>query len=167
MKKIVSIMFALVLALGLCLMATPVSAAVAVTAATGGGAISADTSAGAPGAAWTNLGAISIVEQIDGDIAVSQTDVTLILNVPAGFQYNNGQTPSINAAAGDITALTLTGITASQITVTFTTDGTADGGLDSIIIGQTTAIQVQPTAGTPLASGNILRDKSKEWLGIK
>ena len=82
----------------------------------------------------------------------------LILNVPSGFEFNSAQTPSINAPAGDITALTLTGITVSQITVTFTTDAAADGGLDSIVIGQAPAIQVRPTAGAPLASGNILRD---------
>ena len=52
MRRLIYVLFALVMALSLSLMMVVlVSAAVTVTSATGGGAISADTSAGAPSAA--------------------------------------------------------------------------------------------------------------------
>jgi len=154
-RKIFNIFFAVVLVLSFSLiMAVPAQAAVMVTPAAGGGAISADTAAGAPGAAWTSLGTITIAENANDDIAASQAGVTLILNAPAGFQFNAAQSPSISGPAGDITAITVTSTTAAAITITFSTDGAADA-LDTIVISQATAIQVQPTAGTPLLSGNI------------
>ncbi|MBN1160857.1 MAG: hypothetical protein JXA17_02770 [Dehalococcoidales bacterium] len=133
------------------IMAVPAHADVIITQASGGGAISADTTAGA----WTDLGPISINETAVDEIAANQNGVTLILSIPAGFEFNNGQVPSISGLAGDITALGVT-ISSSNITVTFTTDALADI-TDNITIGAGPTIQVRPTAGTPLSSGNIAR----------
>ncbi len=137
--------------------ALPAEAAVSIDVAGGGGNISADTAAGAPGAAWTSLDSIVIDENANDDIAASQTDVTLILHAPNGFQFRAGVNPNISGPAGDITAIVVTSTTATDITITFSTDALADQD-DTITIGDTTAIQVQPSAGTPLASGHITRN---------
>jgi hypothetical protein len=162
------ILLVLVLVLSFSLIiATPAQAApVNITKATGGGAISADTAADAAVPSWTNLGPISINETAVDDIAAGQNGVTLILSIPAGFEFNDGQVPDITGLAGDITALGRT-ISSSNITVTFTTDGLADV-TDNITIGAVTAIQVRPTHGTPLATGNITRhaDSTSNINGI-
>ena len=149
MRKTVSILFALVLALGLCLMtAVPVSAAVTVTPAGGGGAISADTTGGA----WTTLGAITISEGAVGDVAVG----VFVLTIPAGFEFNTGSIPDVvtTGTTPELVANTPAVIAATTITVTVTTASTTETDND-LIIGGVTPIQVRPTAGTPLAGGNI------------
>ncbi len=72
------------------------SAAVTVTGATGGSAISADTT----GNAWTTLGAITIAEGANGDFAAG-TSVTLVLNAPAGFEFNTAVIPDVSFTAGN------------------------------------------------------------------
>jgi hypothetical protein len=157
MKSIVSrFLLVLVLVLSFSLIiASPVRGDVSIDTADGGGAISADTSQGAAGEAWTSLDALVIDENANDDIAASQTDVTLILHAPAGFRFRAGVNPNISGPAGDITAIVVTSTTATDITITFSTDALADAD-DVITIGDVTAIDVQPTAGTPLATGNIL-----------
>lgn len=165
MKKKFSSMWrvglALVMVLSLNLvMAAPVSATATVTAATEGDAISADTATDATTPAWTDLGTITIAEVANDDFAASQSTVTLILNAPAGFEFNASQTPSISGTSADITLLTL-GITTSAITVTFTTAVTT-AVVDTIVIGAAPTIQVRPTTGVLPASGNILRDVTSD-----
>lgn len=151
MRKIASILVALALVLGFSLLtAVPVSAAVSVTPATGGGAISADTSAGAPGEAWTELGAIVIAEGAAGDIPVA----TFTLSIPVGFEFDTtGTAPNVAVDGLELVADTPPTITATTITVNVTAASTSE--TDTLTIGGTDPIRVRPTAGTPLASGNI------------
>ena len=168
--RILRVIFALVLVLCFSLVvAAPVRAApVDITPAIGGDAISADTAADAAVPSWTDLGPISINETAVDDIAAGQNLVTLILSAPSGFEFNDGQIPDITGLAGDITVLNLV-ISSTNITVTFTTDGVANV-TDNITIGAGvgTEIQVRPTHGTPLATGNITRhaDSTSNIAGI-
>jgi hypothetical protein len=133
--------------------ADKVWATVTLTAASGGGSISADTAATAASPAWASLGAITIKENAGGDFGAG-TNVTMILKTPSGFEFNTAVTPSITYTAGLSIASAVGAMTdASTITLTLTVSNTTL--LDTLIIGSTTAIQVRPTAGTPLASGNI------------
>ena len=128
--------------------------AVTVTGASGGGSLSADTAANASVPAWTSLGSIVIAEPGGG-----RTDIgggTLILEAPAGFEFDTTVTPSISFSAGaDITAATIAVTDANTLTITLTVSPTSNR--DTLTIGGTTAVRVRPTAGTPLLSGNIYR----------
>ena len=62
----------------------PAQAAVSVTAATGGGAISADTTGGS----YTTLTGPTLVEGASKDIGTG----TIIFNAPSGFEFNTGAT---------------------------------------------------------------------------
>ncbi len=137
------------------ILAQPVSAAVGITPASGGGAISADTAATGGSGAWTSLGAITIAEGLNTDFAVSQTGATLVLTAPAGFEFNTAQVPDVTGASTDLSGLSMAVPTATSLQLTFTTDGVADA-VDSVVIGGVTPIQVRPTNGT-IANGNIVR----------
>jgi MBG domain (YGX type)/YDG domain len=117
-----------------------------VEAATGGTAISADTT----GTSFTTLTGLGY----DG---VGIPTGTIILNAPAGFVFN---TSSANAPNLQITHVsgtgadavgTITAVSASQITVTIT--GAAGAGVEDLLSWQN--VEVEPAAGTPLASGDI------------
>ena len=139
------------LTLSLLLSGFHLNAAVTVTPASGGAAISADTAATGGTGAWTTLGAITIAEGANSDFAAG-TNVTLVLKTPAGFQFNTGVTPSVSFTAGrNLTSATLEVTDDSMLTITYTVSGT--GASDTLVIGGTTAIQVRPTVGTPLATG--------------
>jgi uncharacterized protein (TIGR02597 family) len=128
-------------------------AAVTVTPASGGGSIPADTAANAPSPAWISLGAITITESAGDDFAAG-TNVTLILKTPTGFEFNTEATPSLAFTANQSIADAAVAVTdASTLTVTLTVSNTTL--LDMLTIGSTNAIQVRPTATTPLASGSI------------
>ena len=129
----------------------PVHAVANVTPAAGGGAISADTSAGAPGQAWTTLGPITIAEGAPGDI----DDGIFILTIPSGFEFNVASAPdvAITGATPQLAANSPATITATTIEVMVTDESTIEA--DTLTIGGVTPIQVRPTAGTPLANGNI------------
>jgi hypothetical protein len=128
------------------------SATAILTGASGGTSISADSAANAPVPAWTTLGPITITEKSKGDIAAGG-NVTLVLKVPAGFQLNTAATPSIVATPGaNITSTAIAITDPSTITITLTVAGTS--ALDTLTIGGSAGIQVRPTAGTPLATGN-------------
>lgn len=134
---------------------------VAVTPASGGSGMSADTALNAATPAWTSLGAITIAEGTNtpGDFAAGAGQ-TLVLAVPAGFQFNIVQIPSVTfIPGGDITAASVASLTTNQLTLTISVSGTNFN--DSLAIGATTNLQVQPTAGTPLAgAGNIFQPLS-------
>ena len=128
------------------------SATVAVTAATGGGSISADTAANAKSPGWTTLGRITIAEGASSDFNAANNQ-TMTLKAPAGFQFNTAQPPSVSYTAGrDISAATAAYTDSSTLVITFSVSGVAQS--DTLTIGSTTAIQVRPTVGTPLATGN-------------
>jgi len=150
-RKIFGILFALVLALSLSLVpAVPVSAAVDVTAASGGGAISADDYATST---YTTLGTITIAEQAVGDIG---TTGNLILDVPTGFLFDDTAPPSVTVQGGSELAIGTVTITTTAITIPITVNGIVV--MDTITIGATTQIEVIPSAGYPLVSGNIYAD---------
>jgi hypothetical protein len=147
-RKLFGVLMALVLVLSLSLiMPEPARAAANVTPAAGGGAISADTTGGA----WTSLGAIVIAEGAPGDI----DDGVFDLQVPAGFEFNEASAPdvAITGASPELHALSPATITATSITVTVAAWSFSEA--DTMTIGGVTPIQVRPTAGTPLANGNI------------
>src|SRR3974377_2028786 len=103
--------------------------AVTVTGATGGSSISADTA----GNAWTTLGAITIVEGASDDFS-ADTNVTLVLQAPTGFVFNQAVIPDITfAAGGDITGAEAAMTDGTCITLTLTASGT--NAADSLTLG--------------------------------
>jgi hypothetical protein len=136
------------------LFSTNARAAVTITAASGGNAISADTAASGGSGAWTSLGAITISEVLTTDISRG-TNVTLVLKCPAGFEFRTNITPSITfTGSRDVRAAAITVNDPATVTVTLTISGTAN--FDTITIGSTTALQVRPLAGTPLPASRHL-----------
>jgi len=148
----------LIFALAL-LLVSAARANVSITAATGGSGVSADTAANAPSPAWTTLGPITITEGTNADFSTG-TNVTLILSVPSGFQFNTAVTPDTTFTAGqDITSASVSAISSTNLTVTLTVAATV--GVDSLTIGGTTGLQVRPTVTTPLSTGrHIYRPSS-------
>jgi adhesin/invasin len=130
---------------------------VAVTAAAGGGSISADTSANAVAPAWTTLGPITITEGANDDIAPGQAGATLILTAPEGFDFNTAQLPDVTGLSTDLSGLALAFPTAATLQLTLTSDGVADA-VDTVVIGGVTPLQVRPIDGDRLDAGDILRD---------
>jgi len=123
-----------------------------VTAATGGSAISADT----VGGTYTTLTGPVLAEGAHLDIS---TTGTIVLNAPSGFQFNTAATVTATVASAggnNGSVLTLSSgtatVTASTITITVSAVDTGSNRRSSITWS---GIQVRPTAGTPLASGNI------------
>ncbi|MEW6302152.1 MAG: Ig-like domain-containing protein [Verrucomicrobiota bacterium] len=128
-----------------------------LTAATGGGAISADNFGS--GTFVTLTGPI-YEEGVSGDVGSG----TIILTAPAGFEFDTGgvaptvlitggatATDNINDLASG-TSAAVTSVTASQITFTVT----AESLVANTLTWQN--IRVRPTAGTPLATGNVTLD---------
>lgn len=139
-------------------------AAVTVTPATGGTAISADTAAASPGTgAWTALTGPVIAEGSTADIGTG----TIILNAPSGYEFNTaaGTTVLVTRTQGsgandrninDVASGTTlaTAISASQIT--FTVTAATSNGVRNSLTWQN--VQVRPTQGCPIAaSGNMTR----------
>lgn len=132
-----------------------------MTVATGGSAISADTTSAAGGTgAWTALTGPSYLEEVKADLATG----TVILTAPAGFEFNTAAAVTVQLIAGDANAnkninKTAVGGTVATATVTATTISwsvnfqSAGTTMDEVTwLG----IQVRPTAGTPLATGSII-----------
>ena len=129
----------------------------AVTAATGGGAISADTSQGAAGAAFTSLTGPVLTEAAGGDITLG----TIVLNAPSGFRFDTTATITLTpTGAGcdatdgiDLGATRGVAQTATPAasTITFTVATVSNNPCTLTYTGVT----VQPTAGNPLATGNL------------
>jgi hypothetical protein len=127
--------------------------ALTITPATGG-SISADKAANSSTAAWTTLGSITITEAVKTEFGTG-TNKTLVLKAPAGFQFNSPGAPVVSfTSKKDITAATVA-ITSNLITVTLTVKGITNS--DALVIK---SVQVRPSAGTPLALGNIYRPSS-------
>ena len=121
---------------------------VTVTPASGGSSLCASS--------YTTLGDIVILEGANGDIAGSQTNATLILTAPSGYEFNPGvgsvSFTGTEPSSANLTAISIS-VVASTITITLSSNGT--NKQDQITI---TGIQVQATTPTPpAASGNILR----------
>lgn len=159
------ILFILLCLLGLSGMA---SAAVTVTAATGGSAIASNTAPGCGAAGtWTILTGPSIAEANAGEIGLGD----IVLSAPAGFEFNTAAVVTIllagnstasrninNVANG--TSMAVTSITATAITFTVTATSTRTNTLTW------QGIQVRPTSSSPLATGNITKTGSSSISGI-
>ncbi|MGB7957381.1 MAG: YDG domain-containing protein [Minisyncoccia bacterium] len=144
-------------------------AAVTVTAATGGAAISADTNTANGTTTWTTLTGPTIAEGAHRDFPGSGT---FILNAPSGFSFSTTTVVSstITVIAGSSSCFSFTSTTATPATstITFTLnaqDGNGGGGTTrcQVVFSH---IQVRPTAGTPLASGNITKSGTATVSGI-
>jgi len=124
-----------------------------ITAATGGAAISADTAGGA----WTTLvGPIAT----EGDAGSASTG-TIVLTAPAGFEFNPLATVTVRVnglgGAQNINGISDGGtipVTVTKTQLTITINSRSRGG-DNANTLTWQNIQVRPTAGQPLASGNI------------
>ncbi len=140
-------------------LSTVAVSAATVTLATGGGAISADTTGGT----FTNLtGPILTETATPNDIDIG----TIILNVPSGFVFDTGApavtilltstettaNKNINSAANN----SVLNITSNNGTaITFTVNSKSSGGARNTLTWQN--VRVRPTAASPLASGNITK----------
>lgn len=117
-------------------------AAVTVTPAPNGNCL--NTSPGA----YISIGNIVITENSNNDFAV-QTNTTLILSAPAGFQFNAGAGSVSYIPGRNITAASIA-VTATTITVTISVNNTNQ--TDALTISG-----IQARATTSGVSGNILR----------
>jgi hypothetical protein len=126
----------------------------AITPASGGAAISADTYTGA----FTPLTGPVIVETVVGDVSVG----TIILTLPAGFQFDTSAPQPIITLNGDNNNKNINGLhdgdviplTVTSNSLTFTITTKSKGQTRNTLTYSN--IRVRPTAGTPLASGNII-----------
>ncbi|GEM_PF-4230855 len=140
-----------------------------VTAVTGGSAISADTTGGS----YASLTGPIISEGAVADIGTG----TIILNAPSGFIFDTGgtaptvlvtriagsgaNTRNINDVASG-TSLAITSRTTTQITLTIS--GSTSNGVRNSLTWQN--IRVRPSAGTPLAFGNITKSGTSSIVGV-
>ncbi len=153
-KKIVASVLVTVAAF---LFATPSAfAAVTVTAATGGSAISADTNTTNGVATWTTLTGPTITEATSR--AISTGSGTIVLTRPSGFSFSTSTavTATITRDAGSGSCFTFSSntVTPTSSTITYTLTARDSNGSTRCHV-TFSSIQVRPTAGTPLASGNI------------
>lgn len=127
-----------------------------VTAATGGEAIPATTA----GTTWTTLTGPVITETFARDTGGPGLG-TIVLNAPAGFEFNPGAavTVLVNADGNKTIDAVPDGGTIPAVvtstTITMEITSVSRGGLaypDTLTFQN---IQVRPTSGTTLASGNI------------
>jgi len=131
-----------------------------VVPATGGSSISADNT----GSSYVALTGPAYWESSSGNVGVG----TIVINAPAGFVFdtgapsptvlitrtsgNGGNQRNINGVASG-TSVAVASVTTTQITFTVTSSSTS--GVINNLTWQN--VRVRPTAGTPLASGNITK----------
>ena len=138
-----------------------------VTAATGGTAISADTAGGA----WTTLTGPVVTETYARDTGGPGLG-TIILNVPAGFEFNpnapvtvlvnsQGHKTINNVPDGGVIPATVT-----PTTLTITITAVSRGGLAFPDMLTFQNIQVRPTSARTLASGNITESGTCEFRDL-
>jgi hypothetical protein len=125
-------------------------ATVSVTPATGGTGISADKSVGSGSAAFSPLGNIIINSLLAADFTAGQTNVTIILTVPAGWQFQAG---AGNAVGGGNITVSNTAVTASTVTITYSSTA-VNSTANSITLS---GLQVQGTVKTTIAAASITR----------
>src|SRR5262245_22665332 len=105
---------------------------VIITQPTGGNNISADKALNSTnGAAFTALGNLVLTEGAAADFAAGNNQ-TLILTIPTGWKFNPGVGSVSFTGSRNITAATIS-VTASNLTVTFSANGTDK--LDVVTIG--------------------------------
>ena len=141
-------------------------AAVTVTPASGGSAISADTNLANGTTSWTPLTGPTIAEDSNRSFPASGT---FIFNVPTGFNFNTSSavTATITRLAGTGTCFRFSSasVTPTATTITFSLAARDQAGSTRCQV-VFSGIQVRPTAGTPLASGNITKSGTASVSGI-
>src|ERR1051325_2097023 len=93
-------------------------------------------------------GRFSIAETSVGEFTKNQTNKTMFFDLPTGWEYNTtGGTYSVTGvSANDVTAITVSGITATRLTVRLTVSNTTQTDMNTI----TVTCQIRATAaGTP------------------
>lgn len=129
--------------------------------ASGGSAISADTTSAAGGSgAWTTLTGPTYQETVKADLLTG----TVILTAPAGFEFNTAATVTVQLVAGDANAnkninkAAVGGIVDTAIVTATTITWNVSSQSNGLTMNEFTwqGIQVRPTAGSPLATGNII-----------
>ncbi len=135
---------------------TKTHATIVVTAGTGGANISADKAANSTTPTFTTLlGKIYIIEGAGSDFAANQTGVTFTLAAPANWSFNPNVGTVAKTGHGSFTGNATIAVTASAITVTFSTSADVTG-IDSLIIS---SIAVESSTGLLLPNaGNITRN---------
>ena len=125
---------------------------VTITSPVGGNNLPADKALNSTnGAAFSALGNIVITEGAATDFAAGNNQ-TLILTIPSGWQFNPGVGTVNFTGSRNITAATIS-VTASDLTVTFSVNGTDK--LDTMTIG---GVQVQALDGANLATADYIRN---------
>ncbi|MEI6675227.1 MAG: invasin domain 3-containing protein [Verrucomicrobiota bacterium] len=128
----------------------------ALTAAAGGTSISADT---AGGTSWTTLTGPTIAEGAAGEVSIGP----IVINAPSGFEFNTAAAVTAKITVGSATATdnindlavnsTIAAVvTSSKVTINVGIKSSGAGHKNTLLWQN---IQVRPTAGTPLASGNM------------
>lgn len=143
----------------------PVYAAVTVTAATDGSAISADTT----GSTYTTLTGPIITEGAVGEVGTG----TIILDAPSGFVFDTGTDVTLTVTNGSCSGggskpikvgmgagSSAETVTPAATTITNNVKQSSTGASDCAGTLTYTNIKVRPSAGTPLASGNITKSSS-------
>lgn len=101
--------------------------------------------------AYTPLGTIVMLEGAANDI--SQAGGTLLLNCPAGFEFQAGAGSAFSTAAPDIISANVTTVSASQISIAIIGNGAGTACCDQITI---TGIFVRAAALCPVATNGII-----------
>jgi hypothetical protein len=161
----------LVVALGLSLAPVFAVVGVAVTPATGGSAISAAT----VGVSYTNLTGPTIVESVVGQIGTG----TIVLNAPTGFAFktvpssvtatrtNSGNCNGNGNSSVLLNTANSQTVTPTASTITITVTQASAGNQNNCKATITwSGIAVQPTAVSPLATGNITESGTSTISGI-
>ena len=145
-----------------------VFAAVTVTPASGGTSISADTAGGA----FTSLTGPVIAEGVTADIGAG----TIILNAPSGFIFDTGgvaPTVLVTRTAGtgndnrninDLASGSTISVTVSSTQFSITISAATSNSVTNSLTWQN--MRVRPSAGTPLASGNIVKTGTASISGV-
>src|SRR5262249_34433730 len=134
------------------------------TSATGGTAISADGATGT----FTSLTGPTYSENASGNIGTG----TIILKAPTGFVFDTGGTAptvkitgssknNINGVSSG-TSVAMSSVTSTQLT--FTVTSSSASGVTTTLPWQN--VRVRPTAGTPLAVGNLSRSGTANMVGL-
>src|SRR5258708_15102773 len=129
--------------------------AMTITPASGGTAISADST----GTTWTTLTGPTLSENNPGGIGTG----TIILTIPGGFQLDTSNPVSISVSCvgsgSDLVLTSPAALSGNTITTNITTKS-AGGRLCTLTFA---GIQVRPTAFTPLASGLITQTRTSSF----
>ncbi len=133
------------------------SGSVNVTTATGGTAVDASTNSSTGSGNWTVISGPTVAEVTTASI----TTGTFVLNAPTGFSFNTSSlvTSTITRIAGSKSCFAFSSNTAtpSLTSITFTVTSIDGSGGSPTTTCQVvfSNIQIRPTSGWALASGNI------------